>query len=1311
MKRRRKQSKANPPLANRDEGSQPSSSTLSTINCLQLNLHKSKNANFFAAKQISKYKGEEAFILFSQEPNMEGDVFHYMPKQTHRFHYKPQNKDTENWPRAAIVASQSLDLIKLPELCDRDNAVGLLRTKVTGIRHWQKENILLCSGYWPNEEKNIPIKWEEVMVKAKTKNYKVIFSVDANAHSLCFGSKDENERGRKINRFITKFNLIPVNLGGKPTWSNSRYETVIDLTFVSADLANSLFNWTVEDEYTHSDHKLITYSLQAEKPFYEIKQSVNNVDWNSYSNICDEKLPNTDLFPIQSLQKMVRTIDETQDVMIQTVGKLAPKKRVKVNARIDDIWNDEINEAHNACRHARKEQKKHPTEENRIKVMETESNFSELRKFYEDKQAKEFKNNINTSQKMARLNKAVNNDERHSLGLLRKPDGTYTENVKESINIMYDRCFPGSEDYLRSREDERRKEREMSEVIGTFTAPAVPWISVKRIKRVLKAYSPLKSPGLDNIKPILIENLPERGLKVLKDIYQAMHHLEYTPIAWRKSRCVFLPKTGKERYDLPGSFRPITLSSHMLKVYEKLVLIHINEEALANSPLSVRQHAFRRGRNVETITLDVIGAIERALYSDKLAAAVFLDISQAFDTVKPEAIVEAMTAKKISAKVVSWYGDLIKDRISECHYKGEIVSKTLNIGCPQGGIISPTCWNLVFDKLISKIEETSSLIFAFADDGTLLAFGDNINKIFNRLNIALAKVKEWATEVGLKVSKEKTVAMVFSFKKLKEEIKVPPIYDNAEIPIVDKTKYLGLIIDSKLSWTPHLKEKEAQARKLYHVYKRSIGGKWGPSPMMARWLWTNVLRPRITYGSIIWQQSIDTEGKINTLRKIQRQGLLNMGMFRNNMPGPVLEVIGGVPPLHLFLRETALKAAVRNREFLKQDWAGYKEKTTIRKGIVKTERKESLHFKLRAELKALGLRRDDTYDQEYKVRLPEADFSVEIGDGMPARESNTLTVYTDGSKLNSKTGAALFIQRPDGEEIRFGIKLNDYNSVFQCEIYAINLASDALLRLEPEQEEVTFYVDSQAALLSLISETTGSKMVKMAFESLQQLAAHMRVKLVWCKAHIGTYGNEIVDKLAKEATLGENVPYFNFPMPKAHTNQVIRQSTINLWQSEWCNSVKYSDAKVFFPNLRLKASEAIMKLPRDEFSRLARWVSGMNGLYSHESKIDPEITTDRCRLCSGLEDDYDEIESAEHLTFKCAKLIWTRASALGYYEIDPPYVWTVKGLRNFLKNRYIQALEFNSLSEGTQCWEELQFLRLRVVGGELTLLDVRKGVG
>ena len=69
---------------------------------------------------------------------------------------------------------------------------------------------------------------------------------------------------------------------------------------------------------------------------------------------------------------------------------------------------------------------------------------------------------------------------------------------------------------------------------------------------------------------------------------------------------------------------------------------------------------------------------------------------------------------------------------------------------------------------------------------------------------------------------------------------------------VYETKYLGITLDHKLTWTPHINNKITQAKGFIGAARSSIGKPWGPKPQYVKWLYTAVARPALTYGCLVW---------------------------------------------------------------------------------------------------------------------------------------------------------------------------------------------------------------------------------------------------------------------------------------------------------------------------------------------------------------------------------------------------------------------------------------------------------------------------
>jgi hypothetical protein len=94
---------------------------------------------------------------------------------------------------------------------------------------------------------------------------------------------------------------------------------------------------------------------------------------------------------------------------------------------------------------------------------------------------------------------------------------------------------------------------------------------------------------------------------------------------------VFIPKPGMNSYSGPRDFRPISLTSFLLKTMERLVDRYVGEETLAQVSLHPNQHACQAGKSVETAIHQLVIRIEKALDQQETALGVFLDIEGAFN--------------------------------------------------------------------------------------------------------------------------------------------------------------------------------------------------------------------------------------------------------------------------------------------------------------------------------------------------------------------------------------------------------------------------------------------------------------------------------------------------------------------------------------------------------------------------------------------------------------------------------------------------------------------------------------------------------
>ena len=177
-------------------------------------------------------------------------------------------------------------------------------------------------------------------------------------------------------------------------------------------------------------------------------------------------------------------------------------------------------------------------------------------------------------------------------------------------------------------------------------------------------------------------------------------------------------------------------------------------------------------------------------------------------------------------------------------------------------------------------------------------------------------------------------------------------------------------------------------------------------------------------------------------------------------------------------------------------------------------------------------------------------------------------VYSDGSKLEGHTGAAALIKwsKDDPENTNIMKRLDDYCTVFQAEAIGIKEGAQLVLQSAMDFDKVTFFVDSQAALKSLVGATTKSRTVRETLEVLNKLSEKATVVLRWVKAHCGHQENETVDELAKQATLQDLLT--KYPIPTSMVNSIIREKILEEWQKEWDGVPGHRQTKNLFPKDR-----------------------------------------------------------------------------------------------------------------------------------------------
>jgi hypothetical protein len=277
----------------------------------------------------------------------------------------------------------------------------------------------------------------------------------------------------------------------------------------------------------------------------------------------------------------------------------------------------------------------------------------------------------------------------------------------------------------------------------------------------------------------------------------------YVPAIWRQVKVVFIPKPSRNSYTGPRDFRPISLTSFLLKTMEKLVDRYLRDGALALRPLNPNQHAYQAGKSVETALHQLVIRVEKVLDQQEIALGVFLDIEGAFNYISFDSMCAALIGRGVSSTIVQWVRATLEGRLATAALNDTFVRVAVSRGCLQGGLLSLLLWCLVVDDLIARLSMGGVYRQGYANDICLLAVGKFPNTVSELMLRALHTVETWCGRVGLSVNPDKTDLVVFT-RKRKLSGFFEPLFFGVTLHRSKSVKYLGVIMDSRLTWQEHV---------------------------------------------------------------------------------------------------------------------------------------------------------------------------------------------------------------------------------------------------------------------------------------------------------------------------------------------------------------------------------------------------------------------------------------------------------------------------------------------------------------------------
>lgn len=377
-----------------------------------------------------------------------------------------------------------------------------------------------------------------------------------------------------------------------------------------------------------------------------------------------------------------------------------------------------------------------------------------------------------------------------------------------------------------------------------MSLPSKP-ISPGEIQSLINKLPPGKAPGNDLITNKVLKNLSLKTLMLLTHIYNAMLRLSHFPEIWKFAVILLIPKPNKPKH-LSTSYRPISLLPVLGKLFEKTLLKRLRPILQESHIFPNNQFGFRNRHSTIHQVHRLTDEISTALENQHYCSGLFLDIAQAFDKVWHEGLLY-----KLKLYMPAPYYLILKAYLQNRSFvvrQGNDLSSTHQIyaGVPQGSDLSPDLYNL-FTADIPQSNNT--LLATYADDTAILATGANPNQVTEILQTQVDRIDSWAKQWRIKINTDKSVQVTFTLKRSPEECP-QLIMNNIPIPVRTQIKYLGITLDKKLTWGPHLKEKRKSVNNRLHLLRPLLNSKISLQNKLI--IYKTIIRPVWSYGIAIW---------------------------------------------------------------------------------------------------------------------------------------------------------------------------------------------------------------------------------------------------------------------------------------------------------------------------------------------------------------------------------------------------------------------------------------------------------------------------